>query len=270
MAAEYDDYIKKYAVDLGISSSPSTDINEPLKSIIISGINNDIDTGVQEDILKRGGTHAFLSAAETLNVVSSSAADTSSGTGARLLLLEGLDSEYSQILEVVTLNGTGTVETAQAFLRVNFARIISSGTGQVNAGNIDITGSLSGTNVKYISSGDAFAKELVYTVPAGYELFLTNTDFTLVRSAANSYVTVSSRVFVPSTNTVIKGVEFGVAADSGRTTSTTGNSLPRIPEKTDFWYRVDEVSGNNSRVSGNVRGILAHSSAIPNFTKVTA
>jgi hypothetical protein len=244
----------------GFSSTPTTDINAPVKSIIITGTNTDVDTGAAEDIIKQGGTYTPYTAADQLSVVSSSANDTIAGTGARVLLIEGLDENYDQILETVNLNGTSAVTTTNSYLRVNYARVVLSGSGQTNAGNITITDATATTDViSYLAAGDSFSKQLFYTTPRNFELFLTNTSFSVTRNASNIIATISSRVFVPSTNTIVKGVEFDVS-NVGRDRNAVDGSFARIPEKSDLWYRVDTVSASNAVVTGAVRGFLAHNS----------
>lgn len=70
----------------------------------ISGLNSDVDFGsVPEDIWEGGGVYTgFPSSAETIEVFSGSANDSSAGTGARTALLLGLDTNYNEISETIT------------------------------------------------------------------------------------------------------------------------------------------------------------------------
>jgi hypothetical protein len=253
----------------GFSSPPTTDIDAPVKSIVISGANFDIDTGsVPEDFTPEGGTFSFLTSSDTLSIVSTSANDTLGGTGANVVLIEGLDNEYRQIFEVINLNGLTPVTSVNSYLRVNQFRVIFSGSGQTNAGVITAEDSTTGTvNLGYMSIGSSFMKRLLYTVPATHELFLTNTTFSAARTATNVICTASSRVYVPSTNTIVDGIDFEFSTNSGRNTINSLESMPRIPEKSDFYYRINSVSTNNVKATGTIRGLLVYKSWIPKFSR---
>ena len=82
-----------------------------------------------ETIWSQGGLYSYLSAATVLKVSSSSANDTSAGTGARTVQLYGLDADYNEINEAVTLNGQTAVNTTNEFLRINRMIVRSAGTG---------------------------------------------------------------------------------------------------------------------------------------------
>ena len=86
--------------------------------VFLSGKNPDIN-GSAEDLWGEGGSLVYLSSAETMEVASSSAADTSAGTGARLLFISGTDDDSTSIFEVVAMNGTSNVTTANAYKRIN-------------------------------------------------------------------------------------------------------------------------------------------------------
>lgn len=71
-----------------------------------------------------------------INVSSDDAADTAAGTGARTVQLFGLDADYAEVNETVTLNGVTPVTTTQTFLRLNRMAVLTAGSGGVNAGPI--------------------------------------------------------------------------------------------------------------------------------------
>ena len=109
------------------------------------GYNPDIDVGT-ETVWSVGGTFTPLSSAGTLEVVSSSANDDGdpAGTGAQSIIIYGVDANYEEQTEVVTLNGTTAVTTTNSWLGVNRAAIYLSGSGGINAGDISITAFRSG------------------------------------------------------------------------------------------------------------------------------
>jgi hypothetical protein len=246
----------------GFSNPSSTEITAPVRSIIISGHNEDVDAGsVPEAFWQQGGPYNWVSAAGVVSVVSTSASDTSAGTGARVVLIEGLDSNYKEIFETIKLNGTTPVNSTQSFYRVNFLRTVSAGTGKKNAGAI--TASIGGSVVANAATGNSYSQHLAYTVPANHVLFLCTTHFTIARTASAN-ISAASKVYVPSTNTIVAGTEFSTDT-SGSFTTAVLPSLARIPEKCDFWYDIEFASTTNLVATGSVRALLVKNSYIPKF-----
>ena len=133
-----------------------------------------------EDVWSNGGILSFLSSAETMNIVSTEAADKgtpTAGTGARTVEIFGVDENYMPISETVTLNGTTNVLTVKSFLRVNRMRVSTVGTGEVNEGVISATASTASTVQAAIpaDSGSTFKSQ--YTVPAGFDAFIRTVNY---------------------------------------------------------------------------------------------
>jgi hypothetical protein len=137
--------------------------------VIKFGTNTDVD-GSLETIWDAGGLYTYLTTAATVTVTSTDADDSASGTGARTVTVEGLDANYNQVSETLTVGGgAGTVE----FYRVFRAYVASAGSSGSNEGTISI--SSGGTTLAQIRSvgsptpsglGQTFMAQ--YTVPAGY------------------------------------------------------------------------------------------------------
>ena len=68
-----------------------------------------------EDIWGTRGIWVAPTAAMTVNIVSSSTADASAGTGAGTLSVTGLNGSYVEVTETVTLNGTTAVTTSNSY-----------------------------------------------------------------------------------------------------------------------------------------------------------
>ena len=105
------------------------------KSNFKFGFNPDVDDSL-ETVWAQGGLYSYLASASVLKVSSSSTSDTSAGTGARTVELFGLDANYDEISETITLNGQTAVNTTNEFLRINRMVVKSAGTGGQNAGVI--------------------------------------------------------------------------------------------------------------------------------------
>ena len=103
--------------------------------IIKFGENLDVD-GSMETIWDGGGLYTYLTNAATVTVTSTDNDDAASGTGARTVTVEGLDANYNQVSETLTVGGSaGSVE----FFRVFRAFVATSGSSGTNEGTISIT-----------------------------------------------------------------------------------------------------------------------------------
>ena len=208
------------------------------QAVNIFGVNPVVGT-TYETLWDYGGLYAYPASALSLSAVSSSASDTMG------LLIIGLDANYWPIQEVVTLNGTSAVTTAQAFLRVNQAVILSG----ENAGNITITND--STVVGYISATKGLTQACNYTVPVGHSLYLYRIDLTSGTVTGNKYLTYRN-VTRTSTGRTLRVAE----ATWAEGMQSFDRQVPfRIAEKTDFQFEAKSSSGDNI-VSIFVEGIL--------------
>jgi hypothetical protein len=132
-----------------------------------------------ESTIWEGPTNLYVypPSALTLSFASTSDLDgktaAPSSTGARTLYVEGLDTNYAEINETITLDGTTVVTTANQYLRVFRAYVATCGTGYTNAGII--TGKNAGLSVTYLTipAGDSQTLMALWTVPAGKKMFIT-------------------------------------------------------------------------------------------------
>lgn len=158
-----------------------------------TGYNPDVNN-VEESMWVVGGTFLFPAIAQQMEVVSSSAADTSNGTGAQKVKISYLDTTYAEQTEVITLNGVTAVPTvATNIFRINHFRVESTGTGLRAAGNIDIR-HLSDTPIySRISTGLTRARNSAYTVPKGKELYITSVSCSSAATLAGHFTTLTLR-----------------------------------------------------------------------------
>lgn len=118
------------------------------------------------------GNQPALTADTALEIVSSSTSDTAAGTGARTVTIEALKADLSTVTFTVTMNGQTPVALPQNVMRIQTARVASAGSGQGNAGNVDIR-TVSGSTVQCrISGSTSRENELRYTCPAGKVAFV--------------------------------------------------------------------------------------------------
>jgi hypothetical protein len=164
------------------------------KSNFKFGFNADVDDSL-ETVWAQGGLYSYLASASVLKVSSSSTADTSAGTGARTVELSGLDTNYDEISETVTLNGQTAVNTTNEFLRINRMVVRSAGSGEQNAGVIyagtgTVTTGVPTNKYATIAIGDNQTVMALWTVPRGYTAYLLQTDITVATTQNNKYCTV--------------------------------------------------------------------------------
>lgn len=226
------------------------------------GNNPDVDTGtIPEDVWSAGGVYPWPTSAVSLEVLSSSANDTSAGTGARTITIAGLDINYAPVVQVVTLNGTSVVSIPTSLFRLNSSSVASVGTGGTNAGDITIRRSGGGITQALIPAGISGTRQAVYTVPAGFSLIITQILFD-IQSPTGSIARAADMV------TYFRGTS-GVARKPLLLSTTNGSpynheSDPPIfaAEKTDVSLVVISVSDNNTAITGAWNGILRDNSVV--------
>lgn len=159
------------------------------------GFNPDVDN-VLETVWAQGGLYSYPASATTMTVSSSDANDTSAGTGARTISIFGLDANYAEIFETVTLAGQTPVATVNSYLRINRAIVLSAGTGGQNAGVLyvgtgTVTAGVPANVYTTIAAGDNQTLMALWTVPAGSTAYLYATAVTVATIQNNKYCTVS-------------------------------------------------------------------------------
>jgi len=162
-------------------------------SVLVFGYNPDVDTA-EETVWPDGGTVPHPAAASVLKISSSSTDDTSAGTGARTVYIEGLDGNYNVVSETVTLNGQTAVNTSNSYLYVNGFYVISVGPGGANAGNINagtgvVTAGVPAVLYDIIATGYNNRTTGHYCVPAGYTGYMNEGMFSAGQASGATSVT---------------------------------------------------------------------------------
>lgn len=164
----------------------------------------------------------LISAASQLDVASSAAGDTS-----QVVQLQGLDANYNQITENISLNGTTIVTTTQSFKAINDFVTISGNC----AGNV--TAKIGATVYAQITAGTGRNQAAIYTVPAGHSFYLTRIDaFSATATGASKYITFLNK------NTFSDGRVFNVAETTFAQRMDIMRVLPfKVPEKTTLEFQ---------------------------------
>ena len=205
------------------------------------GANFDIDQGTDpESVWTGGGVYpwASLSSAQTIYCLSTSASDTTT------LTVEGLDANYDEISETVTLTGLTAVTTTNQFLRVFRMTYDATNVGDIEA---RVT-SASGTIVAQIDAGYAQTLMSVYTIPAGHTGYLVALDATI-----DGTKTCQMLMYHRLTGKPFRIAHIAETEGHYRYDFTAPLT---VPEKTDIDIRIDNVSGNDARVTANFDIVL--------------
>lgn len=242
------------------TTSPNFHIKAPLglipgvSVVSKSGNNPSIDIGSPEDIWSFGGLYTFSTSAIIDSISSSDVADT------QQIQVEGLDANYDLVIQLINLNGQNRVVLPTPLLRCfgafNNNSLNLAGDVYIYE-NTPITGGVPDDPSKvraYIEQDAQQTEMIIYTVPNNKTLVYTEGHIALSKSIASAAVlTLRSRLIGK-----IFRVKRSIALNSqGTGTWRAVYSVARVlPSKTDLLFRCDEVSNNNTGVSGGFEGYL--------------
>lgn len=192
------------------------------------------------------GAYVYFNTAQQVRVWSDSASDTNIS-----VLIAGLDGNYAQQTETVVLNnGTTGVLSTKTFLRINSISLTRTpqNVGLIHAGSSDKTATLAyiGTTS---NSSTGRSQMTVYTVPAGYTFYLTQSNWYTNQAGSQTALYRSwTRTPTGVINTILT---FPMQQQYNST-----KVVPRpYPEKTDIQWQVASSTGT-SRVGGQIEGYL--------------
>lgn len=220
------------------------------------GANYDIGNS-PEVIWEGGGDYNWLDNPVFLQVSSSDVDDTNGGSGAWNVTLSGLDENWLEYSETVTLNGQTPVNTTGEFIRINRVIVEQSGATNYNEGTIYIS---TGTKVAGVPSDSTqvYAQVrsehgqslmAIYTVPADKKGFLVK-GFITSDGSKPFYAHYYNRPFGGSRN-----VKFDFDFERDFIYEFKPVSGPLQP-KTDLWVEAEASTAGTSKVSGGFDLVL--------------
>lgn len=159
----------------------------------VFGYNADLDQ-TEESVWPDGGTIPHPLTASVLKISSSSANDTAAGTGARTVHISGVDDNFNEVGETVTLNGQTAVNTVNSYRYVNYFYVVTVGSGGHNDGNINVgtgtvTAGVPAVLYDIIAAGYNQRTTAHFCVPAGYTGFMAVGIVTVGQVSGSSPVT---------------------------------------------------------------------------------
>jgi len=219
------------------------------------GYNTNVGTSYEVIWENGNGYTGWLTAAGTVSVTSTSANDTSAGTHARKIVIEGLDASFNEVSETITLSGGTPSVGTQSFIRVFRAYVTEVGAyDNTNDGNIVIQ--IGGAIVAIIGAGFGQTEMALYTVPAGKTLYLMrltafqdgNKDVLLKLKQRQNADVISA----PFTGVRTMRVISMPAGGQGHM-DTNGSVI--FPAKTDIWIEA-KASASGDGVTAMMNGYL--------------
>jgi len=218
------------------------------------GYNPTVGSGNYESIWEGSNAYPWMSTDDQLEVLSSDTDDTSAGTGARTVELQGLDSSWNVLTETVTMNGTSAVTTTGSFLRIFRARVVTAGSSGRNEGTITIRDQDTSTTRALITNGatDGNGQTLmaVYTIPAGKTGYIININVSSQKDQEQTYRLMSRDNTVANAAWNVKEFLTG----RGGFSDWRKYAINKATEKTDLDFQV--ISNSTSAAAGGFELIL--------------
>ena len=197
------------------------------EAVNIFGFNRTIGTD-WEAVWNDGGDYVYPASAVQMSIVSASVSDTMQ------VLISGLDADYNKLVETVTLTGTSAVTTTQSFFRINSAIILSGS----NVG--DITISNNSVLYAFIEAELGTTQAAIYTVPAGYSLYLFRIDANSATTNGQKYIFFRNVVKTNGRTLRVTEATFATSQVS------YDRQIPfKIPEKSDFHFEAKSSASTN-------------------------
>ena len=221
------------------------------RSIIMLGNNPSVDAG-GEDIWTGGGAYPWMTGDTALEMVSDSTEDAPGGTGVQAVTILGLQN-YVELNQVVALNGLTPVAVPQNINRINLGLCSGvPGSNETNVGTITIRDAVGGIVRAIIPAGFGITRHSGFTVPANHQvqvltMVMSINEPTSTRDASiSTWVRPFQSPYRMAFETTIDGNPFLVRSNPGFI----------LNEKTDFQFRVNNVSNMGTDISAGFLGIL--------------
>lgn len=210
--------------------------------LFMVGLNRSVP-GANTDVWGAGANMVYPTANEQWEILSDDVADTIAGTGAQVVLLAYLDTNYEEKTNIVLMDGT----TPVVFSAVDCFRPIAivtvqAGSNQRNVGNLTLRVAGGGAVRGYMFEDFTFSTNGRTTIPAGKSGLLM---FTEVNVGSNDQVEVRIN------STVGDNGIFGVTTFNSLNDTLLNTILP-IPlayaSKTDIFWSAFNTSGPSAIV----------------------
>jgi len=222
-------------------------------------------TGTSEEVIwDLGDDYTFLNSSEPLRIVSTSVDDVYGGDGSWNIAVYGLDNDYNEIFEIVTLNGTTPVYTQNSYVRTYRSHVINSGLAtaieNANLGDITLTANDSNIAQAAILTHNGQTLMCVYTVPNDKTAFVTGISVN-VGQGKQAFMKAKAR---NCDNSSICSFSTKYSIDLYQDTFFGELRVPlRLEEKTDVVFTSELSSTPEVTTSGSFGLILIDNELLP-------
>src|SRR6056300_2001309 len=176
--------------------------------------------------------YTYPGSAITMTITSASSSD-----NGKTLLILGLDENYAEISDTVTINGGGDINTNKPFFRINDVILTS---GETNVGLITVQNTAKTVKYGGIRIGDGRNQASIFTVPAKKCFFLYridgfSSDSTAAKPAVFRNFTITS-----------SGQQYNTARTTFLGNMNIQRRLPfKYDEKTDIQCQLGTLQGSH-------------------------
>ena len=221
----------------------------------VFGHNPDVDT-TEVTIWPALGLLVHPAAPTIMKISSSSADDTSAGTGARTVYILGINGTGGYVSETVTLNGQTAVNTVHEYDAIETMSVTSVGSGGVNAGIIyagtgTVTAGVPAVPYSAIGVGDNLSLVGHWSCPVGYTGYLVSGSITSGTSNAHQYIT--ARLKLRAQDNIVRTAAITTLHDG---TADYDFSYPVKIQAGECITATAKGSGNNNDVSSYFQIVL--------------
>lgn len=232
--SQFMDMIRLPNYGLGVAKGQFDDITSIHKFGAVPAMSQN-QTGTIWDVNDTTYPWSAFDTAGTLSIPAVNASD-----NGKSVVLVGLDSDYLELTETVTVSSSGATTTTQSFKRIFRAYVTNGSTTNVG----DIVIQKGGTTVATIKADKSQTLMAVYTIPAGKTGYLLKGVCTC-QANADASGNMFIRYFGQDSFRV--GHSFEVSGSGGQYLYDFGIPV-KIPEKSDIDIRCS-VRSNNARVT---------------------
>lgn len=232
--SQFMDMIRLPNYGLGVAKGQFDDITHIHKFGAVPAMSQN-QSGTIWDVDDTAYPWSAFATAGTLSIPAVNASD-----NGKSIVLVGLDNDYLELSETVTVSSSTATTTTQSFKRI-FRAYVTNGSA-TNVG--DIVVQKGGTTVATIKAGKAQTLMAIYTVPAGKTGYIIKGVATC-QAGADATGDMFIRYFGEDSFRV--GHSFEVSGTGGEYLYDFGVPV-KIPEKSDIDVRCS-VRSNNARVT---------------------
>lgn len=215
-------------------------------SLFKFGYSANVGSAAVETIWDGGTVYTYPAASNTVVVTSDGGANDSG----LQILVSGLDENYADLEETVTLSALGTANTGNTFSRV--FRAYNAGGTDMNSLTDYMVMQMGGTTVAQFSGEDEQTLMAVYTVPAGKTLYIKRVMVSSGTENANRFI--KARLVARR-----EGGVFRTAAKFTLKSDFPGDKVFEyplaFPAKTDIEVRAI-TSSSQAEVAASFEGVL--------------